>query len=77
MKKEDKRTIVGIVLLAIVAVALIIVVFVGLLDIVTAALDFAVVGVVFYFLFVTINYDHSIYGGRFEEHFGKEEDKKK
>ena len=77
MKKEDKRTTIGIILLTIVAVALIIAVFAGLLDIVTAALVFAVVGVIFYFLFVAINYNHSIYGGRFEEHFGKEEDKKK
>lgn len=75
MKKEDKRTIVGTVLLAIIAVALIVAVFAGLLDIVIAALVFAVVGVIFYFLFVAINYKHSIYGGRFKEHFGEEKDK--
>lgn len=47
-----------------------------IITIADAMLYFALVGVVFYFIFVGINYKHSIYGDRFNEHFG-EKDKNK
>lgn len=72
-KRTDKKTIFGVVAFAIVAIAVIIATFKGIFDFAMAALVFAVVGVIFYFLFVGINYKHSIYGGRFEEHFGGED----
>lgn len=76
-KRTDKKTIFGVVAFAIVAVAIIIATFKGVFDFAMAALLFAVVGVIFYFLFVGINYKHSIYGGRFEEHFGGKDKGKK
>lgn len=76
-KKTDNKTLLGIIVFAVVAVVLIIATFKGVFDFATAALVFAVVGVIFYFLFVGINYKHSIYGGRFEEHFKNDENDKK
>lgn len=72
-KKTDKKTIFGIIVFVVIAVAIIIATFKGIFDFAMAALVFAVVGVIFYFLFIGINYKHSIYGGRFEEHFGGED----
>lgn len=76
-KKTENKTLLGVVVFAVVAVVLVIATFKGVFDFVTAALVFAVTGVIFYFLFVGINYNHSIYGGRFEEHFKNDEDNKK
>lgn len=76
-KKTDNKTLLGVIVFAIVAVALIIATFKGVFDFSTAALVFAVTGVVFYFLFIGINYKHSIYGGRFEEHFKNDGNNKK
>lgn len=73
MKDNVKNTI-GIIIFVIVSVSIIIATFKKVFDIVTAMLAFAIVGVIFYFVFVAINYKHSIYGGRFEEHFGEKED---
>lgn len=72
-KKTDNKTLLSVVVFAVVSVALIIATFKGIFDFTTAALVFAVTGVIFYFLFVGINYKHSIYGGRFEEHFKNDE----
>ena len=74
-KKTDNKTLISIIIFAVVAIVLIVATFKGIFDFSTAALVFAVVGVIFYFLFVGINYKHSIYGGRFEEHFGNKNDK--
>lgn len=76
-KKTDDKTLLGVIVFAVVAVVLVIATFKGALDFATAALVFAVTGIVFYFLFVGINYKHSIYGGRFEEHFKNDENDKK
>lgn len=48
-----------------------------IITIADAMLYFALVGVVFYFIFVGINYKHSIYGDRFKEHFGEKDEKNK
>lgn len=73
MKDNVKNTI-GIIVLVIVSILVIALTFKKVFDFATAALIFAIVGVIFYFVFVGINYKHSIYGGRFEEHFGGKED---
>lgn len=73
--KENIINIIGIIIFIIFSISIIIATFKMILDIATAMLTFAVVGVIFYFLFVGINHKHSIYGGRFEEHFGEKEDK--
>lgn len=70
-KRTDKKTIAAVVVFLIVAITLIILTFKKIFDFATAALVFAVTGVIFYFVFVGINYKHSIYGGRFEDHYGK------
>ncbi len=70
-KRTDIKTIIAVVIFLIVAVTLIILTFKKVFDFATAALVFAITGVVFYFVFVGINYKHSIYGGRFEDHYGK------
>ena len=70
-KRTDIKTIVAVVIFLIVAVTLVILTFKKVFDFTTAALIFAVTGVIFYFVFVGINYKHSIYGGRFEDHYGK------
>ena len=81
-KRTDIKTIVAVVIFLIVAVTLVVLTFKKVFDFTTAALIFAVTGVIFYFVFVGINYKHSIYGGRFEDHYGKtdktiEEEKEK
>ena len=76
-KKTDNKTLLGVIVFTVVAIALIIATFKGVFDFATAALVFAITGVVFYFLFVGINYKHSIYGGRFEQHFKNDENDKK
>lgn len=76
-KKTDKKTIFGIIVFVVITVAIIIATFKGIFDFAMAALVFAVAGVIFYFLFVGINYEHSIYGGRFEEHFGNDDKRDK
>lgn len=48
-----------------------------IITIADAMLYFALVGVVFYFIFVGINYKHSIYGDRFHEHFDEKDEKNK
>ena len=40
-----------------------------IIDIMTAGIILVAVGVIFYFIFVGINYKHSTMGGRFNEHF--------
>ena len=75
-KKTDDKTLLGVIVFAVVAVVLVVATFKGVFDFATAALVFAVTGIVFYFLFVGINYKHSIYG-RFEEHFKNDENDKK
>lgn len=72
--KENIKNTIGIIVLVIVSILIITLTFKKVFDFATAALIFAIVGVVFYFVFVGINYKHSIYGGRFEEHFGEKED---
>lgn len=76
-KNTDNKTLLGVIVFAVVAIALIAATFKGIFDFATAALVFAVIGVIFYFLFVGINYEHSIYGGRFEEHFDDKADNQK
>lgn len=73
MKDNVKNTI-GIIIFVIVSVLIIIATFKKVFDIMTAGIILVAVGVIFYFIFVGINYKHSIYGGRFEEHFGEKED---
>lgn len=42
-----------------------------------AVIYLAVLGVAVYFVLIAINYKHSIYGGRFKDHYeGKEKDEK-
>ena len=72
--KDNVKNAIGIIVLVIVSILIITLTFKKVFDFATAALIFAIVGVVFYFVFVGINYKHSIYGGRFEEHFGEKED---
>ena len=69
-KRTDIKTIVAVVIFLIVAITLVILTFKKVFNFTTAALIFAVTGVIFYFVFVGINYKHSIYG-HFEDHYGK------
>lgn len=73
--KIDKNVLIAI-SLVILAVALILLWAFKILDIVTIGIIIACLGVVYYFIYVGANYSHSIYCGRFEEHFGKGDDKK-
>ena len=74
--KESRRNIVALVTVAILAIIFIILAFTGVIGFATAGLLITVMGVIFYFVFVGINYKHSIYGGRFSEHYdGKKEEK--
>lgn len=73
--KESVKNIIGIIALVVVSISIIILTFKKVLDFATAALIFVIVGIVFYFVFIGINYKHSIYGGKFEDHFGEKDEK--
>lgn len=70
-KRTDTKTITAVIVFLIVAIALTVLTFKKVFDFATAGLIFTITGVVFYFVLVGINYKHSIYGGRFEDHYGK------
>ena len=67
---------IAVIILTLIAVAIIIGLWVSNTIAITDALIYlAVFGVVVYFIFIALNYKHSIYGGRFKEHYeGKEKD---
>lgn len=67
---------ISVIILTLIAAAIIIGLWVSNTIAITDALIYlAVLGVVVYFILITINYKHSIYGGRFKEHYeGKEKD---
>ena len=67
--KENVKNTIGIIIFVIVSISLIIATFKKVFDIMTAGIILVAVGVIFYFIFVGINYKHSIMGGRFNEHF--------
>ena len=69
MKKENNLTIIYIIAMVIIVAAVIGSWFMKIIDIMTAGIILVAVGVIFYFIFVVINYKHSIMGGRFNEHF--------
>ena len=69
MKKENNLTIIYIIAMVIIVAAVIGSWFMKIIDIMTAGIILVAVGVIFYFIFVGINYKHSIMGGRFKEHF--------
>lgn len=73
--KIDKNVLIAI-SLVILAVALILLWAFKILDIATIGVIIVCLGVVYYFIYVGANYSHSIYGGRFEEHFREGSDKK-
>ena len=57
------------------AIMIIINVFRLKIDLAIVPVMFAVIGIIAYFSFFGIDYKHSIYGGRFKEHF-KDDDEK-
>ena len=67
---------IAVIILTLIAAAIIIGLWVSNTIAITDALIYlAVLGVVFYFILIALNYKHSIYGGRFKEHYeGKEKD---
>ena len=69
MKKKNNLTIIAIIALVIIVMAIVGLWFMKIIDIMTAGIILVAVGVIFYFIFVGINYKHSIMGGRFKEHF--------
>lgn len=69
MKKKNNSTIIAIIALVIIVMAIVGLWFMKIIDIMTAGIILVAVGVIFYFIFVGINYKHSIMGGRFNEHF--------
>ena len=69
MKKKNNLTIIAIIALVIIVMAIVGLWFMKIIDIMTAGIILVAVGVIFYFIFVGINYKHSIMGGRFNEHF--------
>lgn len=76
--KELKKNAIALITVVALTVIFIILAFAGVIDFVTAGLLIAVMGVIFYFVLVGINYKHSIYGGRFFEHYdGKKEKNRK
>ena len=66
----------AVIILTLIAAAIIIGLWVSNTIAITDALIYlAVLGVVVYFILIALNYKHSIYGGRFKEHYeGKEKD---
>lgn len=77
MKNKINKNILITISLVILIIALMLLWAFKILDIVTTGVIIACLGVIYYFIYVGANYSHSIYGGRFEEHFGKGDDKKK
>lgn len=74
--KESKRNAIALITVAVLAIIFIILAFTGVIDFATAGLLITIMGVIFYFVFVGINYKHSIYGERFSDHYdGKKEEK--
>ena len=69
MKKKNNLTIIAIIALVIIVMAIVGLWFMKIIDIITAGIILVAVGVIFYFIFVGINYKHSTMGGRFNEHF--------
>ena len=69
MKKKNNLTIIAIIALVIIVMAIVGLLFMKIIDIMTAGIILVAVGVIFYFIFVGINYKHSTMGGRFNEHF--------
>ena len=69
MKKKNNLTIIAIIAMVIIVAAVIGLWFMKIIDIMTAGIILVAVGVIFYIIFVGINYKHSIMGGRFNEHF--------
>ena len=67
---------IAVIILTLIAAAIIIGLWVSNTIAITDALIYlAVLGVVVYFFLIALNYKHSIYGGRFKEHYeGKEKD---
>lgn len=67
---------IAVIILTLIAAAIIIGLWVSNTIAITDALIYlAVLGVVGYFILIALNYKHSIYGGRFKEHYeGKEKD---
>ena len=63
---------IAVIILTLLAAAIIIGLWVSNTIAITDALIYlAVLGVVVYFILIALNYKHSIYGGRFEDHYGK------
>ena len=74
--KESKKNAIALITVVALTIIFIILAFAGVIDFVTAGLLITVMGVIFYFVFVGVNYKHSIYGGRCSEHSdGKKEEK--
>ena len=69
VKKKNNLTIIAIIALVIIVMAIVGLWFMKIIDIMTAGIILVAVGVIFYFIFVGINYKHSTMGGRFKEHF--------
>ena len=69
MKKKNNLTIIAIIAMVIIVMAIVGLWFMKIIDIMTAGIILVAVGVIFYFIFVGINYKHSTMGGRFNEHF--------
>ena len=67
---------IAVIILTLIAAAIIIGLWVSNTIAITYALIYlAVLGVGVYFILIALNYKHSIYGGRFKEHYeGKEKD---
>ncbi|MGM9957951.1 MAG: hypothetical protein ACI32B_01755 [Erysipelotrichaceae bacterium] len=67
---------IAVIILTLIAAAIIIGLWVSnTIAIFDAMIYLAVLGVAIYFILIAINYKHSIYGGRFKEHYdGKEKD---
>lgn len=67
---------IAVIILTLIAAAIIIGLWVSNTIAITDALIYlAVLGVVVCFILIALNYKHSIYGGRFKEHYeGKEKD---
>ena len=67
---------IAVIILTLIAAAIIIGLWVSNTIAITDALIYlAVLGVVVYFILIALHYKHSIYGGRFKEHYeGKEKD---
>ena len=69
MIKKNNSTIIAIIAMVIIVMAIVGLWFMKIIDIMTAGIILVAVGVIFYFIFVGINYKHSTMGGRFNEHF--------